>query len=357
MKIDLTELNKEIEAGNIKVRRHPELPLNIYNYSEQVQFSGCWTPITMACRGLVLDDNGDTIARPFGKFHNDSQHVGPLPDGAFEVTAKLDGSLGVLFHYDGTWHVATRGSFDSDQAIRAQAIIDRLYGDWLQSCDPRHTILCEIIFRENRIVVDYGDTENLFFIAAIDRETGRDVHLSYVPMPRVKVYDGIEDLSKIRALGGANEEGFVVRWVDSDYRLKYKLEEYVRLHKLVTGVTPLRIWEVMSAGQDFGTFLAGIPDELYRWIAEKRASLEAQYRSMEDGALAIYNLVPKDTDRKTQALAIQRMCTKSSGISPSLVFRMLDGKDYSELIWNAIRPRPPHECFRFAPLPLTTPEG
>ena len=55
----------------------------------------------------------------FNKFFNMEEHQPEeIPNETFEVFEKLDGSLGILFWYQGQWILATKGSFTSDQAIR-----------------------------------------------------------------------------------------------------------------------------------------------------------------------------------------------------------------------------------------------
>jgi hypothetical protein len=54
-------------------------------------------------------------------------------------------SLGIMFHYANEWHLATRGSFVSEQAIKGKEILDRnnLYVDLLSK---DFTYLFEIIY-------------------------------------------------------------------------------------------------------------------------------------------------------------------------------------------------------------------
>src|SRR5512142_383212 len=111
---------QEREDGYVKQTKHPELPLWICNYTPKAQYEERWNPVTMACRGLVFDFDGDVVARPFEKFHNlDRENLPPL-DTWVRAYDKIDGSLGIIFNYEGEWHVATRGSFTSDQARWAQ---------------------------------------------------------------------------------------------------------------------------------------------------------------------------------------------------------------------------------------------
>jgi hypothetical protein len=80
------------------VQTHPTLPLFIHNYSEKTQFDKRWDEVTMSCRGLILDNNGDVIARPWKKFFNYGEGRLKIDDVMpVEVTDKMDGSLGILY--------------------------------------------------------------------------------------------------------------------------------------------------------------------------------------------------------------------------------------------------------------------
>jgi len=169
---DPADLTAALEAGHVTRKTHPELPLSIYTYTRTAQYAQAWTPVTTECRGLVVDDKtGEIVAWPFPKFFNVSEHTSgrtyapPLPDEPFEVYDKVDGSLIIVFHYAGRWRAASKGSFTSEQAQWAQA--------WLDARDtnalwPDTTYLAEAIYPSNRIVVDYGQREDLVLLAAYE---------------------------------------------------------------------------------------------------------------------------------------------------------------------------------------------
>ena len=81
MKYDLDILNDYIEKGLVIKQVHPTLPLSIYNYSRTCQYGGLWDDITLNCRGLVLDNKGNVIAKPFPKFFNYESLTFQLSDG------------------------------------------------------------------------------------------------------------------------------------------------------------------------------------------------------------------------------------------------------------------------------------
>lgn len=109
-------LRKYENDGLLYSQIHPTLPLTIWNYTDKVQWENLWDEITLSCRGLVTDDLGNIIARPFKKFFNLSEGKTNTTN-EYEIFEKYDGSLGILFFYKNESIFASRGSFTSDQAV------------------------------------------------------------------------------------------------------------------------------------------------------------------------------------------------------------------------------------------------
>ena len=169
MKYQLDILNQYIEKGLVVKQDHPTLPISIYNYSRTCQYERLWDEITMDCRGLVLDSDGNVVAKPFRKFFNFGElTTEQIPNEPFEVFEKMDGSLGILFNYKGEWVLSTKGSFTSEQAIKGMEILKKYKYDRLLT---GYTYLFEIIYPENRIVCQY-DFEDLILLGVIDNRDG-----------------------------------------------------------------------------------------------------------------------------------------------------------------------------------------
>ena len=74
------------------------------------------------CRGIILDEanNWTVVAMSYRKFFNYGESSAARIDWATAtVQEKVDGSLCVLYAYDGAWHVATSGSPDGGGAVAA----------------------------------------------------------------------------------------------------------------------------------------------------------------------------------------------------------------------------------------------
>jgi RNA ligase len=378
------DLAAAIETGLVTRKPHPTLPLSIYTYTRTAQYSRAWTTATIRCRGLIADDEtGEIVAWPFPKFFNTGEHgqgndyAPPLPaDEPFEVYDKVDGSLGIVFHYDGRWRVASKGSFTSEQALWAQAQISTSDTSRLK---PDVTYLCEIIYPENRIVVDYGDRQDLVLLGAYNSK-GEEGRLSWVdndwkPIGTVVRTWPALPLAELIKLTEANTrpdgsptsgistEGYVIRYT-SGLRAKAKLAEYVRLHKVLTGITERDIWrmaglqkfadqppklvakalgcavgEVTAAGtgpSPLEALLDAVPDEFDQWVKSVAARLEFQARQLDARVTREFDaLAPYRHDRGTFARWAQQI---DDPAVRACMFLMLDGKPNGLHLWRAVRP-------------------
>jgi RNA ligase len=348
----VNEILNKYHGDNLMYKQvHPTLPLTIWNYSEKVQYDNLWDDITTQTRGLVTDDKGNIVARPFKKFFNDSENKHtPTPD--FDVYEKMDGSLGILFHYEGEWVIATRGSFTSDQAVKGFEMLQKY--DY-QKLHKDYTYLFEIIYDDNRIVVKY-DYEDLILLGMINTETGYEVDLygegndvrlknliSNLGFKVVKKYDGINDYSILKGMIKDDEEGFVVKFSNGN-RMKVKGEEYMKLHKLITTVSTTAIWEMLSEGRDVLELLKEVPDEFYNKIKIYVRDLKYTYFSLSEYAGKTHDgfrygkFGDKDPEPTKKEFAEFLSMNNYNPIIKALCFAMWDKKDYDKIIWKHIKP-------------------
>ena len=359
--MDLKTLNRYYEDGLLYKQSHPTLPLTIWNYTEKVQYEGLWDDITLSCRGLITEDTtGKILVRPFKKFFNYEEVVDkdviPSKGDYVYIQEKMDGSLGILFNYEGEWIMATRGSFTSDQAIKGLEILKSKY--ILDTFEPSVAYLCEIIYPENRIVVNYKKEKVTFLSAVINwgfngwKESDEsELHwttaCAYFKMSGIKKSDIVkteqhfnfsnELYKSLKEKNEDNKEGFVLRFHPGNFRMKIKFEEYVRLHKIMTNLSTTAVWEVLSNGGNMDDLLKNVPDEFYNKIKEYEEELKFMFTSLGNDYTIhfrdIQNLIEKvGGDRKNFAhLAKQYK-------HPSLLFGLLDGKDISQNIWKIVKP-------------------
>ena len=339
-------LNAYFEKGLVYKQVHPTLPLTIWNYTEKVQYENLWDEITLQTRGLVTDNEGNVIAHPFKKFFNIEEKKF-TPTENFEVYEKMDGSLGILFFYEGQWVIATRGSFTSDQAVKAQEILKSKY--LVESIPKGYTTLFEIIYPENRIVVDYGNEESLVVLGMTSRMSGKEMDYNSLlsihnesGMPVVKRYDGIEDYSLLKKMVSNTHEGFVVKFSNGE-RIKVKGEEYLRLHKIMTNLSTTAVWEVLSNGGDMENLLKDVPDEFYKKIKEYEKTLRYGFYQVSEycGKFHDYFKYGKYNDKENEPTKKEFAEHVMKNCHPPyrpVVFTMWDGKPYKHFIWKIIKP-------------------
>jgi len=335
--VDLELFNKLKEEDLLRSQKHPIYPISIWNYTQKVQFEKLWTEETMMARGLVLDNiTGEILARPFKKFFNFEEHFGPLPDGPFDVWEKKDGSLFILFHWSGGWIGATKGSFASEQAVEGMKILIEKYSDTIEKLNKKSTFLFEIIYPENRIVLNYGSVRDLIFLAEIETKSGLELGPdTYYGFPIPEFFGKLgskENPLDLKLLEVPNKEGFVIKYT-SGLRLKLKFDEYIRLHKVMTGFTERNVWESLMRGgrEELNRVIDRVPDEFFLWINEVATKLEIKFNEIESTSIKDMVFMPEDTR------AIQAAYIKDTKY-PRILFAMLDSKPYAEGIWKMIRP-------------------
>ena len=330
--LNLNLLQKMIDEDLVNANPHPTLPLTIYNYSKYCQFKSEWNEITLQCRGLILDKNHNIVAKPFSKFFNLEEEKS-IPDEPYTIYEKLDGSLGILFYYDG-WHIATRGSFTSEQSQRAQQILNQKYSHLLDSLNRDWTYLFEIIYPENRIVLDYGNREDLILLGIINRITLQEEELKDYGFPYLQPsrYDGI-NFKQLKDLNLQNHEGFVIKF-KSGKRIKIKFEDYVQLHGIITEFSNKKVWEMLRDGKDINELIEIVPDEFFQKVKEVKEDLEKQFNNIKNKAYKVYNDVKDFGTRKEIAL---HLLNNHKDIM-QLVFSLIDNKKLDDQIWKMIQP-------------------
>ena len=331
----LQQLENYYENGLLHKQTHPTLDLTIWNYSPRVQYDRLWDDITTQCRGLVTNSNGDIVARPFKKFFNYEEHKPEdIPNEDYIVYEKMDGSLGILFNYQDSWILATRGSFTSPQAIKGKEILNK---HDISTIRKDNTYLFEIIYPENRIVVDYGNEEKLVVLGAIHTETGDEIPDSslywlkdcgFEIVTTYKTWGETYDLLKDEI--SKDKEGYVIRFKNG-FRMKIKGDEYKRLHRILTNISNRDIWEYVKNEKPLDEILDKVPDEFYDWVKETESNLKTQFNDIKTNIeLEFKELV----DKKEFANKVKDNPLRS------FLFKRLDSysSQLDKMIWDSIYP-------------------
>ena len=276
---------------------------------------GAWDEYTLNARGLILDRDGNIHSKPFPKFFNLSEHLGgstTLPTTTntqrtipnHQQTRRksrhqLLPSTGKCF--------ATRGSFSSDQALVGTDILHEQYLQQGYEFDPRYTYLFEILYPENRIVVDYNGLKDVVLLAVLDKDGRTTENFSTVTRSKDRNIQAcpLEELCTKKI---DNFEGFVVEF-DSGMRVKVKLDEYVYLHRLLTQLTPKSIWDLLRQNKPLDELLEIVPDETYDWVQDQAKGMRNEFERIKAEAHRNLTQIPKgpNVTRKEQAAIIKEL--------------------------------------------------
>lgn len=316
----------ELDIKNGMVHTRDCGSLRQYTYSRQCVYERAWTPTALMARGLILNPRDKkVVATPFLKFFNLGEGDGVIPILPFNTYEKVDGSLIIAFHDGNYWSCATKGSFTSDQAYWAMRKLSD-YG--VEKLDIGTTYLFEAVYRENKIVVDYP-YEDLVLLGAYDLN---GIEYSYdwliITAQRIgcRVVKCFEFNDVWDVLGNVkgmtkDQEGFVLHWPNG-HRLKVKGEEYLKIHRAISGLTPLEVWRRMLAQEDMEIYRSHLPEELWKEFD------------------SIYNLLKADmsnvvSDVEKRAAEVSHLSDKEWGLMPksaldTLVFPWRKGKTMAD---------------------------
>lgn len=338
----LDEIRQAREDGLVSVRGGTTI---ICNYTPKAQFNHIWTPVTMTCRGLILRVDKpwphstkieEVVALPFPKFFN-VEEEGRLPSTpVVDVTEKADGSLGVLYRSNGEYKIATRGNFASNQALWATERLKRH-----KIVLPENlTLLFEIIYPENRVVIDYGQREDLVLLGVRDRFTGED--LIYGEVASIGITYGFSVIPRVHltlneatlratSLSG-DHEGWVLRCEDGT-RWKVKGLVYRALHRFLTHLSERKMIDAMLEGayeEMFDRTPSYYQKQLTIWHDNAIKEIEGVQRILD----LVFAYAPRDT-RKEFALWTK---ASYSNLAPYL-FALYDQKDITPMLLKSLRER------------------
>ncbi len=251
----------------ITSKRHPT-----YNNLVQLKYSQIESPsnhpLVVESRGIILDENDGwkAVALPFFRFFNLGDAAAAQIDWSKAVmTEKLDGSLIIMYFYDGKWNVATSGTPDASGQVNGYPwTFGELFWDTfhkaglslepLEYFDPNYTFMFELMTPYNRIVVPHKGC-SIKLIGIRNRNNGRELPPMAAPTgwPYVKsipVYSDKEVVDTFVGMSAINQEGWVV--VDENFnRVKVKHPQYIVLHHMrgEGSPSPKRALEVVLAGE------------------------------------------------------------------------------------------------------------
>jgi RNA ligase len=217
------------------------------------------------------------------------------------------------------------------------------------------TPLFEIIYAANRIVVDYA-FESLVVLGLVYVHSGRELSrmdaedfADFNNLPIVKKFN--KTLAECAAENTPNAEGYVLTYPNAGLKVKVKFEEYVRLHRILTGLNPRTIWEMLAEKQDpaVDSIMKDpkLPAKFLEWFGGWVNQLRGRYTELERISKQMFEGTPHmgeglssySHEQLKQARKENALYYLQAPALSSILFAMLDGKDYGEIIWKIIKPR------------------
>ena len=335
--IDRNKLNKLIAEHFISVRKHPQLHLWIYNYTPKCQYHRVWNEITTKCRGLIMDSHDRIVSNPFSKFFNlgeEGMTLENLPSEIPQITEKVSGSLGILYDNMDSPAISTRGSFESPMAVWGTMWLSEK-GYKISDFKREYTYLFEILYKENKIICNYN-IEELVLLAVRHTISGNEVsHIEEAErlgITPVKVFNlSIKKaITMLDGMKGEEQEGFVVKY-NNGLRIKLKCEDYIRIHRIISGFSQKHIIEAMENGN--AMFLNELPDELHNEAKAIISEIEEKRQTIMNSAKMVAEKAKRLETRREQALLILH------SEYPSVSFSLLDDKpeNAENAVWTVIK--------------------
>jgi len=324
------------ELGDIYTKEYDDMIL--FNYTHAAQWNARWNEYERVCRGLVLDANtGEIMALPFERFFNWGERGLNSRSHIVDVTEKLDGSLIIAFvDNTGSWRCVTRGSFISDQALFATDYLNTLHPDI--DAPDNTTLLFEVIYPDNRIVIDYGPREDLVLIGARSNITLEDHHwfpyLSKIASandfstPRYYAFNSWRAIMDARDKLDITHEGFVAHFADGS-RFKFKGDAYMQMHKLISSISFKNTLEAIKTNT-YHSLIERLPDEFMAEVQGYHNDIMREVITVELGTEYVFSQRPKSDDRKDFAVWVM----KNHKDDAPYLFAMYDGKDMTQLIYK-----------------------
>ena len=120
-------------------------------------------------------------------------------------------------------------------------------------------------------------------------------------------------------------------------RVKVKHEEYMKLHRVMSGCTKRTIWSLLREDEDIRDLLVRVPDEFFEWACETADDLNRQFDSIQERAIWKADEVTRmSMTRKEIAEEIKDF--EYQGLTWSAIDGKIDTPQATDSIWRMIRP-------------------
>lgn len=323
------ELEQHVQDGWIRRQICSYAPLFIYTYSTNTELEEHWDEYTRMARGLVVDDKTNRVViNCIPKFFNAGTKFAEkinLADDGVRITEKNDGYLiQIRKDHEHGLIVTSKGSFSSNMVVKARELIkeEQLEEDLNYICE----LCCNFSGDEAIIVTRWGETEKLVCFSIRD-DDGNEVFDDH-KMP--ECFESVKEFSAQEAeeyLKREDIEGVVAR--KDDKRAKFKTKHFLMMHRLISDIRKIRVWELLSSGHDLDEL--DLPDEFMGVMKEWKQEMLDQIAKWNASLHQYEQLYASTTDKD---LALNPDIPQFYKV---MMFARRRNKPYMRTMWNRIR--------------------
>ena len=297
--------------------------------------------IRRECRGLIFDDDGNLMSRPFHKFFNINEreetqtHVVDMSQ-PHVIMEKMDGSMIRPILVDGYLRLATKMgvtnvAMDAEAWLAAQ---DPSMKEWLRRCvEDSVTPIFEWVSPFNQIVLAY-ESADLVYLGTRDNATGAYVMDTSCPFTSVPRYGSVEGNIAdyvARQRGAEGREGDIIRFSDG-HMLKVKNDWYVRIHKTVDRIVFDRNIVNLIINEEVDDVLPMLPQVQADRVRDFELRFWDAFGKTEKTLAMLYLEAVRGYDSDRKRIALEFVPTLQNKADAQFIFRMLDGHDLRELL-------------------------
>ena len=200
------------------------------------------------------------------------------------VTEKKDGSMiAVTRLKNDEILVNTTGNLDNEHIAWATDMLKTRYSYFYDNVPKGMTFMFELIYPEDKHVVDYYDEEAMYLLAARNLESNALLLYDELKMLADVYQLDITTSYEFTSLGyflekteefGENKEGWVfrIKGEDFDTMFKLKYKEYFILHRMITSISLMKVYK-LHVGNLLNQYSLNAPDQIKEEIASHMESI------------------------------------------------------------------------------------
>lgn len=307
-----------------------------------------YNAIRRECRGIIFcSETGEILRRPYHKFFNVGEKEETFPKNLdlsrkHVMLDKLDGSMIVPFMLNGEVRWGTKMGL-TDVAIPVEEFIKHSkipYEEYARELlELGYNPIFEWCSRKQRIVLDYGQEDQLLLTNVREIKTGKYMGSNYYnkglfDIPTGEQFGSETDMNAFlnRVAGMKDVEGFVIHFEDG-HMAKVKCDWYCQIHRAKDALTQDRHIVEMILDNNLDDVKAHLPQEDVARLEVFESELISAIGAVAAGLhIIVSDIQAKKIDRKNFAL---NMSDKYCALDKAAIFKLFEETDYGA-VWDYV---------------------